>query len=123
MRGEKQTCTAGECSREGEGGQTTDMKKKRIVKGGLGREEDENRKHSVCKQQIKNLSALRTKPCPRGDAGLSASYSEQIGKYGLSLASSHLFELLACRNIPSNVDTSLSPCFPQLICFFQSTSR
>lgn len=43
--------------------------KKRIAKGGLEREEDENRKHSVCKQQIKNLSALRTKPPPRGYSG------------------------------------------------------
>lgn len=54
--------------------------KKRIVKGGLKREEDENRKHSVCKQQIKNLSALHTNPHPRGYVGLSASYSEHIGK-------------------------------------------
>lgn len=53
---------------------------KKIVKGGLQREEDENRKHSVCKQQIKNLSALRTKPRPRGYVGLAASYSEHIGK-------------------------------------------
>lgn len=81
MRGEKQTSTARECSREGKaGGQTTDREKKRTVKGGLEREEDENRKHSVCKQQIKNLSALRTQPRPRGDVGLTASYSEHIGK-------------------------------------------
>lgn len=83
----KQTRTAGECSREGEeGGQATNRKKKRIVKGGLEREADENRKHSVCKQQIKNLSARRTKPRPRGHVGLSASYSEQMRKYSLSLA-------------------------------------
>lgn len=51
--------------------------KKRIVKGGLEREEDENRKHSVCKQQIKNLSAWRTKARPRGYVGLPASYAQQ----------------------------------------------
>lgn len=54
--------------------------KKRIVKGGLEKEEDENRKHSLCKQQIKNPNALRTKLHPRGYVGLSASYSEHIGK-------------------------------------------
>lgn len=44
----------------------------RIVKGGWEREERKNRKHSVCKSQIKSISVLHTKPCPRGNMGLSA---------------------------------------------------
>lgn len=55
------------------------IEKKRIVKRGLEKEENENRKHRVCKQQIKNLRALRTKPHP-SYVGLAASYSEHIGK-------------------------------------------
>lgn len=87
MRGGKNKHVRQENAAEGEeGGQTTNRKKKRIVKGGLEREADENRKHSVRKQQIKNLSAQRTKPRPRGHVGLSASYSEQMRKYSLSLA-------------------------------------
>lgn len=45
---------------------------KRIVKGGQEWEEVENRKHSVCKSQIKSISVLHTKPRPSGNMALSA---------------------------------------------------
>lgn len=60
--------------------QPIEKMRKRIVKGGLEREEAENRKHSVCKSQIKSISILHTKPCPGGYMGFSASYSEQVGR-------------------------------------------
>lgn len=71
--------------REGEG-QTTNRKNEKensqgkTGEGGLEREEAENRKHSVCKSQIKSISVLHTKPCPGGYMGFSASYSEQVGQ-------------------------------------------
>lgn len=53
--------------------------RKGIVKGGLEREEAENRKHAVCESQIKSISMLHTNPCPRGYMDFLESYSEQVG--------------------------------------------
>lgn len=41
-------------------------REKKIVKGGHKREAAENRKHSVCKSQIKSISVLHTEPSPKG---------------------------------------------------------